>query len=134
MTEDRDEGFQALEALTALEDLAGRLQAACLARGVWVATAESCTGGLVAHAITQVAGSYGGIAYMVIAVLFILVQVALFGWPCSIYLWHEFRHLPIGGSARTQMAACVMAALVSSVVVFLLPMRRGVRALERLAD
>jgi len=84
--------------------------------------------------ITQVAGSYGGIAYMVTAVLFILVQVALFGWPCSIYLWHEFRHLPIGGSARTQMAACVMAALVSSVVVFLLPMRRGVRALERLAD
>jgi ABC-2 type transport system permease protein len=83
--------------------------------------------------ITQVAGSYGGIAYMVIAVLFILVQVALFGWPCSIYLWHEFRHLPIGWGARTLMAACALAAVASSAAVFLLPMRRGVRALERLA-
>jgi PncC family amidohydrolase len=39
--------------------LAERLQAACLSRGVWVASAESCTGGLIAHAITQVAGSSG---------------------------------------------------------------------------
>jgi nicotinamide-nucleotide amidase len=40
-----------------LDELALRLGPACRRRGVMVATAESCTGGLVAEAITRVAGS-----------------------------------------------------------------------------
>ena len=43
----------------ALVALAERLQGICLGRGLAVAVAESCTGGLVAMTITEVPGSSG---------------------------------------------------------------------------
>ena len=42
-----------------LTGLAERLQGVCLGRGLTLAVAESCTGGLVADAITDVPGSSG---------------------------------------------------------------------------
>ena len=44
---------------------------------------------------TQIAGSYGGVAFMVLAVLYILTTVALLAWPASLYLWHDYRGLRI---------------------------------------
>jgi PncC family amidohydrolase len=42
-----------------LVDLAERLAGVCLGRGVTVAVAESCTGGLLGHLLTEVPGSSG---------------------------------------------------------------------------
>ena len=40
-----------------LLDLARRIGAACRAHGIRLGTAESCTGGLIAHVITEIPGS-----------------------------------------------------------------------------
>jgi hypothetical protein len=85
-----------------------------------------------AENVTQVAGSYGGIAYMILAVLFIVVEIALLAWPASVYLWYTYRELPIPASRAAFMCLSFSAALAVSVVTCWLPMRRGVAALEQL--
>jgi ABC-2 type transport system permease protein len=85
-----------------------------------------------AENLVQVAGSYGGIAFMVLAVLFILVETALLAWPSSVYLWHRFRGLPLPPGRVLLMSASFLAAASLSVAVFLTGMRRGVRALDDL--
>jgi ABC-2 type transport system permease protein len=84
--------------------------------------------------ITQVAGSYGGIAFMVLAVLFILTEIALIGWPASSYLWHQLRGLPVPAGQRALMGLCGLAALALAAATLVVPMRRGVRALEALGE
>jgi len=85
-----------------------------------------------AENVTQVAGSFGGIAFMVLAVLFIVVMVGLLAWPASIFLWHQLRGDPISPARGAIASACLLAALVLCAATFWLPMRRGIRALEEL--
>ncbi len=86
-----------------------------------------------AENVNQIAGSYGGIVFMVTAVAFICIEIALLAWPTSIFLFYEFRGRPIPGPRQFAMAAGVIGAFSLSVGVFYFSMRRGVRALTALA-
>ena len=95
-----------------LEDLARRLGRALLARNLRVATAESCTGGWIAKALTDVAGSSqwleGGIvAYSNAA------KSALLGVPAELIAAHGAVSEPVaramaeGARARLGVALAV---------------------------
>ena len=83
---------------------------------------------------TQVAGSYGGVAFMIQAVLFVIVMIGLLGWPASIYLFQHARHLPLTTSQQMLMTGCFASAAAISLATWLTSMRSGVRALTQMAD
>ena len=81
---------------------------------------------------SQAAGSYGGVAFMVQAVLFIVVIIALVGWPSSVYLMHQLRRAPFTAAQQLLMGTSLVAAAGLSLFVWLASMRSGVRALEQM--
>ena len=81
---------------------------------------------------SQVAGSYGGVAFMVLAVLYVLIMIALLGWPSSVYLFAQTRQRPLTDAQQWMMAASFGAAAAMSVAIWLLGMRSGVTALQQM--
>jgi len=84
----------------ALVALAERLQGICLGRGVTVATAESCTGGLIAEAITAVPGSSGYFLGAIVAYAD-AVKAGTLGVPASVLAAH--------GAVSAQVALAMAA-------------------------
>jgi hypothetical protein len=80
----------------------------------------------------QVAGSYGGVAFMIQAVLFVIVMIALLGWPVSIYMFQRVRRFPLTGPQQMLMAVCFVTAAAISVTTWVASMRSGVRALQQM--
>ncbi|HEU4671970.1 MAG TPA: CinA family protein [Candidatus Limnocylindrales bacterium] len=70
-----------------LAALAERVQARCIAARLTCATAESCTGGLVAHAITSIAGSSAYFRGAIVAYED-SVKEALLGVPAEVLAAH----------------------------------------------
>jgi ABC-2 type transport system permease protein len=87
-----------------------------------------------AENVNQIAGSYGGVVFMVTAVAFICVEIAMLAWPTSIFLFYDFRSLPIPTPRRIAMVVGIAAAFSLSVLVFHIAMKRGIRALTALAS
>ena len=83
---------------------------------------------------TQVAGSPGGVAFMIAAVSYILVMVGLIGWPSSLYLWRISRVQvrPFQPDEIALIAVCFIAAAVLSLSVLIYGMRTGVKALDEM--
>ena len=79
---------------------------------------------------SQIAGSYGGVAFMILAVLFILVTIVLLGWPSSMYLFAKLRGQALTGGQTTFVVGMFSTAAIISIATWLLGMRTGVRALE----
>jgi len=78
----------------------------------------------------QVAGSYGGVAFMILAVLYIVAMIVLLGWPSAMWLVSRLRGIQLSAIRELVMASSFLLGIVLSVAIWLLGMRSGVRALE----
>ncbi|HEX6159737.1 MAG TPA: hypothetical protein VF111_06200 [Thermoanaerobaculia bacterium] len=78
----------------------------------------------------QVAGSYGGVAFMILAVLYIIVMIVLLGWPSAMWLFSRVRNIRLSALREAMMAASFLLAIVLSISTWLIAMRSGVRALD----
>ena len=85
-----------------------------------------------AESPTDVAGSYGGVMFMIVAVLFVIVACVLVGWPSSLYLWHRARGVPLSAMQQWTVSLCFAAGAALSLLTWWWAMRSGVRALEEM--
>lgn len=81
---------------------------------------------------TQVAGSPGGVAYMIAAVSYIIAMIVLLGWASSVYLWHMMRNRPLGTNDLILISVCFFTAGALSLWMWLWGMESGVQALNDL--
>ena len=81
---------------------------------------------------TQVAGSYGGVTFMLVAVFYVLVSLVLLGWPSSVYLLSRVGEVPLSTGQQALMGGCFLSSIVLSLATWWLSMRSGVRALRQM--
>jgi ABC-2 type transport system permease protein len=80
----------------------------------------------------QAAGSYGGVAFMILAVLYIIVIIVLLGWPSAMWLFSRVRNIRLSALREAMMAASFLLAIALSIGTWLVAMRSGVRALDEM--
>ena len=85
---------------------------------------------------TQAAGSYGGVMFMILAVLFIIVTIVLLGWSSSIYMMSttgqfRFRLTP---ERQAIIVACFSAVVAIGMGTWWMAMRSGRTCARRDAE
>src|SRR4029077_4528054 len=80
----------------------------------------------------KIPSSFGGVVYMILAILFIGVNVALEAWPLWALLFTRLAHRPLSTIEVAGIAASFVAVVVFDLAVFAAATARGIRALEEL--
>ncbi len=85
-----------------------------------------------AENVAQVATGFGGMFYMILAMVFIVLVVMLEARPVYLFFMAQFRGIPLNGWELAEMWALLAAAVLLTVLVAILPMRLGLKSLSRL--
>jgi ABC-2 type transport system permease protein len=80
--------------------------------------------------VTQIAGSSGGLLYMIAASSFVAAVMILEAFPAYLILSADYRGMPLTGRAVLASVLSLAAVVVLNVFAVALPMRWGRRKLE----
>jgi len=80
--------------------------------------------------VTQIAGSSGGLVYMISATTFVALVLFLEGVPAYFYLQSKLQGIPLRGGQIGFMIVAFGAVIALNVAAVVLPMRWGERSLE----
>src|SRR5262249_58119245 len=78
----------------------------------------------------KIPSSFGGVVYMILAILFIGVNVALEAWPLWVLLFTRLVHRPLSALEVAGIAASFVAVVIFDLAVFAVTTARGIRPLE----
>lgn len=78
----------------------------------------------------KIPSSFGGVVYMILAILFIGLNIVLEAWPLWAVLFSRLLHRPLSSGQIAGIAASFSAVVLIDVAVFAVAARIGIRALE----
>jgi len=82
----------------------------------------------------KIPSSFGGIVYMILAILFIGLNALLEAWPVWAIVASGLEHRPLSGALAARVGASLAAVVVLDLGVFAFAARSGIRALESLGS
>jgi ABC-2 type transport system permease protein len=80
--------------------------------------------------VTQIAGSSGGLLYMIAATTFVAAVLFLEAIPVYLILSAQYREIPLSSRALAVSVLCLLAVVAVNLVAVFVPMRLGRRALD----